>query len=287
MSIKYFIFTVILLVSLNLPASYGKKPVPLEILFVANTNALLENCHCGNPSLGGLARIATIIKEERKRNPHLIFIDGGDFFNTYPFKEINETVLDIYSSIMPDIIIPGENEFIDGIPLIKPFLKINAHKTICSNFRIADIKTKDYFKKNSLIFVSYLDKSLFLNDISGGLIFDEDLFKKEYDKFKENFLVVIYHGYSDSIESFIKKYPEIDLILAAHTDVGFVNSTSNVQIIGSGTDGEYIVKITLGENHVAKVELLEVKLAVKQDEDVLKYISKFKIEERKRRALEK
>jgi len=283
MSVKAFLLTVILLLSVCPKAFAGKKSASLEILYIANTNALLENCHCGNPSLGGLARIATVVKEERKNNPALILIEGGDFFNTYPFKEINKTVLYIYNQIKPDIIVLGENEFIDGISLIKPFLQKNINKIISSNYKIDNLNTKKYIRKSNIVFLSYLDRWMFLNGNDDNIAFNDKRFKTLYDKNANSFIIVIYHGLYENVQNFVSLYPEIDIILSAHSAAGQVSRIGNTVIIGSGSDGEYINKILLDDSGNAETQLIPVSIDIKQDETAMKYINAFKESEKRRR----
>jgi 2',3'-cyclic-nucleotide 2'-phosphodiesterase (5'-nucleotidase family) len=276
MSVKAFLLTVILLLSVCLKAFAGKKSASLEILYIANTNALIENCHCGNPSLGGLARIATVVKEERKNNPALILIEGGDFFNTYPFEEINRTVLSIYNQIKPDIIIPGENEFIDGLSLIKPFLEKNVNKIISSNYKIDNLNTKNYSLKSNVVFLSYLDRRVFSSVNDNKIIFNDKLFKSNYEKNKKHFIVLLYHGFYENVKKFIELYPEIDIVLSAHSAAGQIGRIGNTIIVGSGSDGEYVNKILLNSNGLVKRELIPVGIDIKQDKTVMKFINSFK-----------
>ena len=276
MSVKAFLLTVILLLSVCLKAFAGKKSASLEILYIANTNALIENCHCGNPSLGGLARIATVVKEERKNNPALILIEGGDFFNTYPFEEINRTVLSIYNQIKPDIIIPGENEFIDGLSLIKPFLEKNVNKIISSNYKIDNLNTKNYSLKSNVVFLSYLDRRVFSSVNDNKIIFNDKLFKSNYEKNKKHFIVLLYHGFYEDVKKFIELYPEIDIVLSAHSAAGQIGRIGNTIIVGSGSDGEYVNKILLNSNGLVKTELIPVGIDIKQDKTVMKFINSFK-----------
>ena len=284
MSVKAFLLTVVLLSSVCPKVFAGKNSAPLEILYIANTNALLENCHCGSPSLGGLARISTLVREEREKNPNLLLVDGGDFFNTYPFEELNKTVLEIYDRLKPDVMALGENEFLNGISFIMPFIRKNRYKIISSNYKIDDLNTQKNIRKSNSVFLSYLDKNLFLNGGSQNIKFNENEFKSLYEKNKNRFLIVLYHGYYDNLKDFIARYPEIDLVLSAHSKAGELGKTGNTLIIGSGSDGEFINKITLDKKGEAIVKLLPVNLDIKQDEIALKYIKLFKEAEKRRRG---
>ncbi len=276
---KVFFLTTFLLLSICFKPIYGKHTTPLEILFIANTNALLENCHCGNPSLGGLARIVTIVEKERQKNPDVVFIDGGNFFNSYPFFELNKTVLDIYSYIKPDLLVPGENEFIDELTLITQFIENNPKNIVCTNYKIGNLDVSVYRKYSDIVFLSFLDKTIIQSYNNDTIIFDNNRFKAQYEKFKNLYLIVLYRGY-DSIKKFINMYPEINMILSTHAQAGVVEKYSNTNIIGSGNDGEYVIKITLDTDKKVSVKLLPVNLDIEQNKHVMKYVNHFKEVER-------
>lgn len=52
----------------------------LTILYTGSTQAMLYPCHCPKEADGGVARRATLIKELRKENPDVLFLDSGGFF---------------------------------------------------------------------------------------------------------------------------------------------------------------------------------------------------------------
>ncbi len=276
MSVKAFFLTVALLLSVCLKVFAGNKSAPLEILYIANVNALLENCHCGDPPLGGLARITTAVKRERQKNPALILIDGGDFFNSYPFEDLNKTVLKIYTLLNPDILSVGENEFIDGFSLIEPFLKINHNKILSTNYNIYKINGKDYIRKSDFVFLSYLDKKVFLSGGNDFINFNVTRFKTIYNRYKNRVLVVLYHGYFEDVKRFVALYPNIDLVLCAHSRAGLIDKYGAATIVGSGTDGEYIIKIFIDGAAGIKIERLPIGLEIKQDATVMKYVDSFK-----------
>jgi len=257
----------------------------LEILYFANANALLENCHCGTPSLGGLARITTMIRQKRQKNPRLIFIDGGDFLNPYSYPELNRTVLQIYRILKPDIITLGDQEFVEGADFLKQSLA-DWKAVVASNFQLSGKTTARRrlirFPGKTVTILSFLDKSAF--DV---IPFDKNSIRMEYSIFEKlyaessrnTYLVVVYHGTGRSLQEFVKKHPKVDLVLAGHSQEEACRLQQQPVIVYGGVDTRYIfdIKIKFGkkENQV-RCQPLPVGEDIRQDGRIVPLLKKFK-----------
>lgn len=226
-----------------------------EILYISNVNGNIENCHCGKNPLGGLDRIAFVLDKRRSQNPQLLFIDGGDFLNTYPFPALNQTVIDIYAELKPDLLVLGDQEFGEGPDFAGQ---------IISNFSSCILATNYHFKKNPfllsrkiktsngrrVVILSFLDKSSFeFREKDKDLTFDNKQFNDEYNRLDKNdIIIVIYHGEIRLLDSFLDLYPGVDLVLTAHEQSNIMQLDSRPAVIGGRADGEYLIQIYIRQN---------------------------------------
>lgn len=64
-------------------------------------------------TLGGLAKAAAVIAGEKARDPHALFVHGGDFMNGDPFfnEYLGVPELQLLESLGLDVLVPGNHEF--------------------------------------------------------------------------------------------------------------------------------------------------------------------------------
>lgn len=259
----------------------------LDIIYFANINAQLENCHCGDPSLGGLDRIIHIIKEKRKNNSSLIVADGGDFFNSYSYPNLNKAVMELYGLLQPDVCLFADQEFVEDDEFFlkyKPFYKKFG---LWSNINLkGESGLKDFYSNaeaKNIVFLTYLDKSAF--DIitpPANLQFDKKKFDALYDKFKENnIIIILFHGSSEKLNDFKKKYFQCDLILNGHTQLQDKNLSQKPYIISGGSDGTLLkhISVTFEKDKIIKIDLnnIPVSLDVPVDSSAIKILDKWQI----------
>ena len=141
-----------------------------------------------------------------------VFIDGGDFLNTYPFLHLNETILKIYGLLIPDIIVTGDQECIEGDKFYEDILKRLSKRVIASNITVNALDLQDKFNRTyeggkSLTDLSYLDEKAFdFIPKSALLNLDDNKFERIYRECNaEELLVVVYHGPEYLIEKFTEK----------------------------------------------------------------------------------
>jgi len=223
----------------------------IQILFYSNLNGNIENCGCGDPPLGGLSRIISLVRELKKNDPDALFIDGGDFCNTYPFPELNQCVLQIYDYYPPDILVTGDQEFIQGLPFVKDFLVKHNKQMIGTNL-VMNNQTIQSFKQinikgNEILVAGILDPSAFMFVRKDKMIdFNQIRFEKIYQKLRtDQILIVIFHGSEDALFKFRTTFPAITLILFSHEQSKMVMDDSTPFVVGGGADGEFINHISL------------------------------------------
>lgn len=259
----------------------------LEILFTANINAIVKNCYCGEPSLGGLARIMTLVEKERQNNPDLILIDGGDAFNPYSYPKLNQAVGTLYTQLKPNIMVPGDQEWVEGEPFLRSFAQKFKTDFLLSNAVVSTFSTRPKLKITTatganIYLLSYLDKQAFnLISMPKNLLIDEDLFLSVYNNISDaDFLIVIYHGPSRFLSEFAGTYSNSDLILAAHTQSGQIDLAKRPAIVNAGCDGEYVQRIIIDFNTkgpAIEVNAIPVTLDIEPNPDALKLIKELNI----------
>jgi len=262
--------------------SNSEKPL-FEILYYANLNGNIENCNCGEPPLGGLDRISTVIKRYREKNPELIVIDGGDTFNTYSFPELNTAIVKAYQVIKPDIWLLSEQELIEGDLFLADAVRKVEAEIISTNYSFKNIqskKTKKYslHKKNVHIY-GFLQPGLFRIHSDKTKI-EQAQFKQFLRVLKkEEYNILIFHGETDLLENNSDQFQDFDLILTAHMQNDNRNTESKPAIIGAGTDGENIIHISLhksGNGIIITVEQIAIGLDIESDQKIQQFIQDYK-----------
>jgi len=283
----FYKLLVIYLFPLLINCTSDKNNIDLQILFLSNINGNIENCGCGEPSLGGMDRIMTIVNNMRAQNSDLVFIDGGDFCNPYPYPELNRTVLKIYKQLNPDILIAGDQEFRESSEFSTGFFESFASSILATNIDYNGIdlhRVKIFNTKHgvSFIFLSYLSKKSFfpVKTENQFLQFKEYLFRENYAKYKyKGFLTVIYHGSLSELETFVLNYPEIDLILLGHTQSYIKLKNGQPHKIGGGADGENLINIEIREKDGAfnfDISNIPITKETIPDKTINEFISNFK-----------
>ncbi len=254
-----------------------------EILFISNVNGIVKNCGCGDPALGGIPRIVTVVQNERKNNPGLFVIDGGDFFNSYSYPDLNHVVSEQYHLLRPNILAPGDQEVVEGLSFLKKYSLPCTKVVLGTNLSTPEIKFKPFFQlKKGLIVLSYLDKSSFdLIKKPFKLKIINQQFEHMYSRFRpHNRTIIIFHGTEDALSSFVKQHPLADVVLWGHAQSDRVELETHPVIIAGGTDGAYVVKIELDfsrKSTPVSVEKIPIGLNIVPDSSALTIIKKWDI----------
>lgn len=265
--------------------SDAEKPV-IEILFLANLNGNIENCHCGNPSLGGLPQIFTIINEKRTNNPDILVIDGGDFLNSYPFEALNRTVIEIYHRLNPDYIILGDQEFYESTSFTRYLINGLADKILAGNYTVNEVSLNPSMRlpsseNSSVSLISFLDQKAFVyREMSEMLHFDQALFDRIYQQLpEEDFSIALFHGPKRQLDWFRKTYSRIDLILFGHEQSYFTDLQGKPAVIGGGSDGEHLMHIKVyyrPDGYEIQSKAIPVTLQIEAHEQIKTIIERFK-----------
>jgi hypothetical protein len=218
------------------------------LLFTANINGNLENCDCGPNITRGIGRIKTFFTDFCRIYPHTIIIDGGDFFNSYPQITLNTTMLQALHYLDYHILVPGDQEFVEGMVFFQHFQSQMKEKLLASNM---NLPVKPYFSFNlnkiNIFFYSFLSPKAF-DFIERPEKIDCNPFslvKKRGEK--KGLQVLIFHGTMNEAKDILQNNGWIDLLLLAHSQYVGSLPMKNQIIIGGGSDSEGVTIIQIRE----------------------------------------
>ena len=254
-------------------------------------------------TMGGIARIATLFKGLKAKNPATITVSTGDdlmnrFFHTYKGKAI----MGLISDAGYDIIVFGNHEFDKGSDVLAAALEDTRFDVICSDLDVSHsalkgrckpwlIKELDGVKVG---FFSLITEDLPVVSAEKNVTMSSDnvtAARKMIRKLKENganLIVALTHiGYKED-RKLAKQVKGIDLIFGGHSHsyvkkMGHINDTA---IVNGGEKGIQVVKVDLPLNKDLKVlhkEVTMTKIPVtdtikpdkKIESKVAAYVSKF------------
>jgi 2',3'-cyclic-nucleotide 2'-phosphodiesterase (5'-nucleotidase family) len=248
------------------------------ILYSANINGTIQDCNCGKDPLGGIARIKTYIDHFREKNPNTLVIDGGDYFNSYPFIELNKAMLRALSLINYDIFVPGDQEFSEGDQFYYQIVNVLGEKLLISNQHTCGTNNRTFiFDKHSVHVQSYLSADAFsfikvphnLNLLPFSYIKDASV---------NGCNIVIFHGSLADAQHAAAENEWLDLILLAHDQYKNVKYISNVPIVGAGRDSEFIVNIAvskLSNKWDFSISTQNIDQSFEEDREILSFIEEY------------
>jgi len=250
------------------------------ILFVANINGTLENCGCGQHPLGGVDRCKTVIEQCRQNYPDLLVINGGDYFNSYSFLALNSTLLKALPLLHFDLLVPGDQEFVEGKQFISKIRTIMGQSWFLSNTEQAAPKMKSlYFLKQQINVYAYLSpncfsfihqpKDLVLNSIRPDFPDDNP----------DSFNLIVYHGSREEAYELARTNPQIALILLGHDQYSYADSIGHTLLVGAGRDAEFVVLLRIGRSGSEwkiKQEHINLTETIPADKDISALITSFK-----------
>ncbi|MBI4972279.1 MAG: metallophosphatase [Candidatus Omnitrophica bacterium] len=244
---------------------YSKE---ITILYTGETHAMLYPCHCPKEPDGGIARRVTLVKELRKKYPHLLLLDSGAFFagglmdeytqNTELDKARTQVSLKAMALMQYDAANIGDDEFNFG----RDFLEEN---TVNSKVAFLSLNVK------SEKFLPYIIKEIDGIKIAimgvaplsaipkaGGLKFIEPKIAvkntvAELKKKSVNLIVLLSRlGESDDL-ALIEEVKGIDILISGHSrnkeDIS--SKVGSTLILKASWQGRRLGKLslTLGENN--------------------------------------
>jgi predicted phosphodiesterase len=216
----------------------------IYIVFTANVNGILEDCHCGNEPLGGIARLKTFFSEFEQKHPNAIFIDGGDFLNPYKYTYLNQIMSELLYYLPYDVLTPGDQEFIEGYSFFQMHLQRYQSIYLASNCNFGRKRITRNINNIPVTIVSYLSPLCFSFITKPEQVDIDTVPAVPYDVGqKEELTILIYHGETRYAEKFINKSQEIDLVLMGHAQRLDSWKFNETFFVGGGLDTELVMII--------------------------------------------
>ena len=144
----------IVLASISIPLlnsfSFINKKIKTKKITILHTNDMhshidsFPNNHSRHPGLGGMRRVASLVKKIRTKEKNVILIDAGDIFQGTPYfnKYKGSLELKIMSSMGYVASTMGNHDFDNGINGFKKVLHHANFPFICSNYEFSDSEMK-------------------------------------------------------------------------------------------------------------------------------------------------
>lgn len=236
------------------------KSQDFSVVFSHNINGETEPCGCRHFPRGGLAGVATALKQTRDKKP-VIYVDTGDML--FPSKNVPDTVRKSLTYTAKNLFkaadlldlkyfVPGEKDFALGTDFLKNLSQTVKFKFLVSNakesFPIKHLKfAKVKAGEKNLIFLGIMDPKHFTTSIHRDLLDPEKVLTEiaktlelSTKKKPQDFVILLSHSGMDRDKVFAKKFPWIDWIIGAHSQ----NFTQRPEEVGQTK----IVQV-LGRNH--------------------------------------
>ncbi|HID38662.1 MAG TPA: hypothetical protein EYP36_04000, partial [Calditrichaeota bacterium] len=227
--------------------------------------------------------MATLIEIRRAQTFPVLLIDGGDFFNPYPYYELNDAALKILNVLQPDGFLTAEQEFQEDEKLIERLFKLLP--VLGSNFKYNSYPKSELIVRllqdhKKLVILGYLSPESFPGQLPGKLIFSEKQFQSIYNSLEKNSIIVVaFHGSKAALDRFLTDYPKTDLVLWAHAQSRLTNISDKPAVVGGGSDGEHLILIDLIFNKkkelLIQVERIPVSKKIPPNTAVKKIIEDF------------
>jgi 2',3'-cyclic-nucleotide 2'-phosphodiesterase (5'-nucleotidase family) len=260
--------------------SYGLYAEDIYIIYTANINGMIENCGCGVNPLGGIGRVKSLIDRFRKEYKRVVVIDGGDYFNSYPFQRLNDSMLASLELLNYDCLVPGDQAFVEGEPFFSNYNSKYRDKIIISNSKSDFQKhiTKK-FDQDQIEVYGYMSPYIFDFIAKPERIELVNFVNAKPKPQKENsLLIAVVHGYLSNAEQFAVENSSVSLILLAHDQRKGIWEKNQATIVGNGKDSEYVSVIRVNSLKEWKIDVEQIKIHedLPEDEQIVKIIEDYK-----------
>jgi 2',3'-cyclic-nucleotide 2'-phosphodiesterase (5'-nucleotidase family) len=209
-----------------------------------------------------------------------MLVDGGDFFNSYPFPALDEAMLRVLQKMSYNVIMPGDQAFIEGEGFYRKLISAGGSSLLISNDASAKNKSIQthigpYQIETTALFSAaafqFIKQPAFLKLLP---IADFSISRQD----KNSLRIVVIHGTLAEARQFAEKNSDINIIFLAHEQEKGLWDQNGVMIVANGKDSEYIssVKIKHDSAWQAQVEYVKISEALPEAEDILDIIDQFK-----------
>lgn len=223
-------------------------------------------------NIGGVLRRFQLVQETRQKEPHMLLLDAGDFFQGTPFFNFfkGSAEVELMNMMGYDVVTLGNHEFDNGTAELAKQLKKANFKVVCANYKFKNKKLRRIVKPYTVIQVNNVKVGIFgLTASLSGLVSPSTLQEITFldpiasgkkvvellrDKEKCDLIICLSHlGYTPVGDNLIsdqmlaEAIDGIDLIIGGHThtyleEPEIVNGT---RIYQTGSKGTRIGKIKI------------------------------------------
>lgn len=281
------VFLILLVIIVALPClvltGSGSEVIDadLAIVFTHDLHSHLDPFNYKGDSVGGFARIKSVINTVKDEHDNTIVLDAGDFSMGTLYQTLYRTSASEYSMLAElgfDAIAFGNHEFDYGFDAIRDMVnaaKINSTSLppiLCSNINatksglnendLAEINVKEYsiFKKGdiSIAIFGLLGRDAVSLSTDSGLSFDDfiesakDTVSEINNLYSPDVIICISHsGTGEDVNNedvqLAKEVPDIDVIISGHTHTLLTEPiiVGNTIIGSCGEYGKYVGQILL------------------------------------------
>lgn len=292
---RFIMLSVLLTVFLG-PLSCSNRPPGQTRITIFHINDL-------HGKIDNLAKIAWLIKEEKKKNPNTFFVSAGDNFSGNPvvdqYEPKGEPVRWLYSAIGLDVLALGNHEFDYGQENLKRFMTGAPFRVICANLETSDQAVIPQPATYTIIETSDKVKLAFLGLLQvepdtgqpgthpaklGGLKFHDPLqIAAKYSSLRDQCQVVIaltHLGY-ETDRQLAGKTGFLDIIIGGHTHTVIEKPApvNGVLITQAGSQARFLgrIDIVLQDGKITDKQglLIEISTIAGEDGDIKKKIAEF------------
>jgi 2',3'-cyclic-nucleotide 2'-phosphodiesterase (5'-nucleotidase family) len=223
----------------------------LIIAYSGNLNGYLEPCDCQEAYLGGMTRFITAVDSLRHLHPDLLLVDSGDFFKSYPLSAGNWLMLEMLNYLKYDAITLGDQELVEGIDFLTRGIDHFRLPVLASNLKVKD--TKEEWISSSIILrkgdlrigvFAVIDSSSFEYSPVEGLKIApiEDILQESLPLLRPqvDLLLLLCHAGFNRAVCIAERFPEIDVIIAGHSQERSEMTIGKQMVLQSGYDGEFL-----------------------------------------------
>ncbi len=198
--------------------------------------------HSKYPNQGGYARRATLVKQIRREEEHVLVLDSGDIFQGTPYFNFYKGELDIklMNQIQYDASTIGNHEFDNGIDSLGTQLKLADFAFVNANYSFSDTPLEQIMRPYKI----FEKGPLKIGVIGLGIELEGLVNKVQYGDVKYNDPITT----GDSTARFLKEEKSCDLVIAL-SHLGYEYKTDKVSDIVLAQNTKYIDLILGGHTH--------------------------------------
>ncbi|MCE1155535.1 MAG: metallophosphatase [Bacteroidales bacterium] len=271
----YFIVAAAVLIS---AAAAAQKTERLVILHTNDTHSQIEPTDASasrNPDMGGYARRLGVINEIRKKEPHVLLVDAGDFSQGTPYYNFFGGRLEVkgYNQMQYDATALGNHEFDNGMDSLATILALKNFPVVVSNYDVSASKIRELVEpwlvvkkgklKIGIMGLGVEPAGLIMEKNYEGVVYNDPVTTaREVSDFLRNekkcdLVICLSHLGSDSTDVKVNDFTiarattNIDVIIGGHSHSLLENVTTpnaagrRVMIAQMGRSGLYLGRIDL------------------------------------------